>query len=158
MKLGVLLFILGLNIARCSDAVTSFAQGSSFYRSGDYSNAIQALSLSSSLRPSVGALVNLGCARWQQGQTGASLLAWEKALLLEPWNEAARNNLQFARKAAQVESPDLAWYEAVSSWLPINGWIWVGVLSFWLLIAMLVLSELFHWKMAAGKMPSPPWG
>jgi hypothetical protein len=142
----ILVFNLFLNSARCSDAASVFAQGNSFYRSGDYSNAVESFSNSSHIRPSVGALVNLGCAQWQQSQTGSALLAWEKALLLEPWNQAARNDLLFARKAAQVESPDLAWHEVVSSWLPMNGWIWVSVSSFWLLVAMIVCSELFHWR------------
>jgi hypothetical protein len=55
---------------------------------------------------------------------------------LDPFNQSARQNLRFARKAAQLEAPDLAWYEVVSTWLPASWWAWIAGVSLWLAVGM----------------------
>ena len=55
---------------------------------------------------------------------------------MDPFNESTRSNLRFARKAAQLEAPELSWDEVVSSWLPVNWWAWTAGLSLWVAVGM----------------------
>jgi len=112
-----------------------FRTGAELYRAGEYARAARAFAESAAQRPASGTLQNLGNAEWRSGRTGAAVLAWEQALWLSPFNPPARLNLRFARKAAQIEAPDLTWYEVVSTWLPANWWAWFAGATFWLGIA-----------------------
>jgi hypothetical protein len=101
------------------------------------------------LHPAAGILQNLGNAEWQRGQTGEAILAWEQARWLDPFNESVRGNLRFARKTAQLESPELTWFEVVSTWLPVNWWAWTAAASLWLAIGMGTLPGIFRWRKLA---------
>src|SRR5262249_10332506 len=133
--------------AAASDAL--FDQGLAAYRTNDYSRAAAVFEQSFAQRPASGTLQNLGNAEWQQGHTGWAILAWEKAVWLDPFNHAARNNLRFGRRAAQVQSPDLTWYEVVSSWLPSSWWAWIAGVSLWLSVAMITLPDILRRPRAA---------
>ena len=120
----------------------------SAYRAGDYARAAEAFRQSVALQPASGALQNLGNAEWQSRRPGAAILSWEQALWLDPFNQSARQNLRFARKTAQLEAPDLAWYEVVSTWLPVSWWAWIAGVSFWLAVAMGMLPGILRWRKA----------
>ena len=138
-RLGLqsLLFVFSLfaatALANSSDA--SFIAGTQAYHAGDYSRSAEAFCDSATMQPASGTLQNLGIAEWQRGHAGSAVLAWEQALWLDPFRRAAQMNLRFARRTAQLESPDLPWYEVVSTWLPVNWWAWIASLSFWLAVA-----------------------
>jgi len=100
-------------------------------------------------RPASGAFLNLGLAEWQRGNIGAAILAWERSLWLNPYNSSARVDLRFARKAAQIEAPELSWNEVVSTWLPINWWAWLAGLSLWLAVGMTTLPSVLRLPKAA---------
>ncbi len=121
-----------------------FRAGAEAYHNGDYSTAAAAFRQAASLQPACGTLQNLGNAEWECGRTGPAILAWEQALWLNPFDDASRNNLRFARKAAQLESPELSWYEAVSTWLPLNCWAWLSGFSLWLVVGMGLLPGIFR--------------
>jgi hypothetical protein len=70
-------------------------------------------------------------------------------LWLAPFDRQAKNNLRFARKNAQLEAPELAWYEVVSTWLPANWWTWIAGLSLWLTVGMTLLPGILRWRKAA---------
>ncbi|MGH7970081.1 MAG: hypothetical protein ACREIC_15280, partial [Limisphaerales bacterium] len=142
-----LLFAFPTHAAPAADLL--FRAGAEAYHNGDYPAAAAAFRQSAALRPACGTLQNLGNAEWETGQTGPAILAWEQALWLNPLAEASRNNLRFARKNAQLESPDLTWYEAVSAWLPLNGWGWLCALSLWLVVGMGLLPGIFRVRKAA---------
>ncbi len=139
---------LRMDAAAVSPALL-FRAGTDAYHSGDYATAAAALRQAAMLRPASGALQNLGNAEWQCGRTGAAILAWEQALWLNPFDDLARNNLRFARKTAQLESPELTWYEAVAGWLPLNGWAWLSSLSLWLVVGMGLLPGIFRVRKAS---------
>ncbi len=101
-------------------------------------------------QPSSGALVNLGIAEWQRGRAGAAMLAWERAVWIDPFDERAQQNLKFARSVAQVDAPELRWHETVSTWLPGNGWLWVAGAGLWLAAGALVLPRVFRRKKSGG--------
>ena len=131
-----------------SSPVTLFQTGVAAYRAADYPQAAEAFRQSVTLQPASGALQCLGNAEWQQRRTGDAILAWEQALWLDPFNESARQNLRFARKTAQLEAPELAWYEVVSTWLPVAWWAWIAGGSLWLAVGMGSLPGILRWRKA----------
>jgi hypothetical protein len=122
----------------------SFVAGIQAYKSSDFESAASFFRQSGLLRPASGTFQNLGLAEWHNNRIGRAVLAWEQALWLDPFNRAARNNLRFARKAAQVDAPDLAWYEVISGWLPGNWWSWIISSSLWLAVGAVVLPMVFR--------------
>ena len=130
--------------ALASSPDTLFQTGITAYRAADYARAVAALRQSVTLEPASGALQSLGNAQWQSRRTGDAILAWEQALWLDPFNEAASQNLRFARKAAQLEAPELAWYEVISTWLPVSWWAWIAGGSLWLAVGMGTLPGIMR--------------
>jgi len=99
-------------------------------------------------RPAPGTLPYLGNAEWQCGRSGPAICSWERAQWLDPFNANTRANLRLARKASQLDAPDLGWYEICSTWLPVNAWSWLACLSFWLAVAMVMLPGILRWRKA----------
>jgi hypothetical protein len=133
----------------CGPAESLFRYGTNSYYFGDYAQSATAFAQAASLEPSGGSLQNLGNAEWQLGRTGPAILAWEQSLWLNPFNNRSRSNLRFARRAAQLESPDLSWYEVVSSWLPANWWAWVAAVSLWSAVGISSVPGMMRWRKAA---------
>jgi tetratricopeptide (TPR) repeat protein len=123
-----------------------FEAGREAYRAGNYAEAAQAFRDSAHAQPACGTLQNLGNAEWQRGLTGNAILAWEQALWVNPFDRNARNNLRFARETAQLEAPELAWYEVGSTWLPAHWWAWLAAGSLWLVVGTLTLPAILHWR------------
>jgi hypothetical protein len=131
-----------------SSFAVGFTDGTASYRSGNYPAAVKAFSEAAAQQPAAGAFVNLGLAEWQRGRPGHAVLAWERALWVDPFNDAAQENLRFARKSAQLEAPDLAWHEAASLWLPVNAWAVLAGVSLWFAIGMVLLPRILRWQRA----------
>jgi tetratricopeptide (TPR) repeat protein len=127
---------------------TYFRDGVHAYNSSNYLVAAEAFQKSAALKPAAGTLQNLGNADWQRGQPGPAIVAWERAAWLDPFNNAARDDLRFARKNAQVEAPELAWYEVVSTWLPANWWAAIAGTSFWAAVGMVMLPGILRIRKA----------
>jgi len=142
--LAVFLGMIPLAILAESDS--AFTKGIEAYSNADYSAAAQAFAESARQRPATGVLENLGLAQWRQGRVGAAVLAWEQAVWIDPFNQTAHNNLRYARKAEQLESPDLTWYEVVSAWLPPSWWAWLAGAGLWLAVGMTMLPGIFRWR------------
>lgn len=140
-----LLFAASLSLSAAAPADALFRYATNAYCAADYTQAAGAFAQAAALRPASGTLQNLGNAEWQRGRPGAAIVAWEQALWLNPFNQLARSNLRFARRTAQLETPDLTWYEAVSSWLPANCWAWLAALSLWLAVGVSFVPGVFRW-------------
>ena len=145
---GFLLALLLPLSALASSPDTLFQTGVTAYRAADYARAAAAFRQSVKLEPASGTLQSLGNAEWQRRRTGEAILAWEQALWLDPFNEAARQNLRFARKTAQIEAPELAWYEVISTWLPVSWWAWIAGGSLWLAVGMGTLPGILRRRKA----------
>jgi hypothetical protein len=124
----------------------AFEDGLVNYRAGNFARAAAQFREAISNQPSSGAFQNLGNAEWQRRRTGPAVLAWEQALWLNSFDRHARNNLKFARESAQLESPDLTWYEVASGWLPMNWWAWLTGISLWFAVGMLVVPGILRCK------------
>jgi hypothetical protein len=125
-----------------------FAQGVGAYRAGQFPEAAAAFENASKQQPASGVFVNLGLAEWQRGHAGAAILAWERAAWLNPFDRLATQNLKFTRTVAQVDEPQLKWFETASMWLPPNAWVWIAGASLWLVAGALVLPRFFRWRKA----------
>ncbi|MEY4386754.1 MAG: hypothetical protein RLY20_2037 [Verrucomicrobiota bacterium] len=143
LRVGVLLWLMLFSFAAFA---SEFTNGAAAFRSGDYARAAHAFASDAARAPSSGAFQNYGLAEWQRGRKGFAVLAWERALWVDPANEAARENLAFARKVAQLEAPRLMWHEVASTWLPVNAWAWLAGFSFWMAVAFVMLPTVFRWK------------
>jgi hypothetical protein len=139
----------GLSTLHAASPSDLFRDGTAGFKSSDFSAAVKAFRQSAALQPASGTLQDLGLAEWHRGHAGAAILCWEQSLWLEPFNTAARGNLRYARKVAQLEAPELAWYEVVSTWLPGNWWAWIAGISFWVAVAMVLLPPIFRQPKAA---------
>jgi tetratricopeptide (TPR) repeat protein len=144
LLVGLLAFVLGLQATY--GATNFFAQAQAAYGEGNFAAAAQGFALLASNSPSAGVYQNLGNAEWQRGRVAEALLAWERALWLSPRDANARNNLQFAREIAQLESPDLTWGEITSTWLPGSWWAWLACGSLWFAVSLTVLPSVLRWR------------
>jgi Bacterial SH3 domain len=120
-----------------------FTRGSQAYADGNFEKAAARFLESATAAPASGTWHNVGDAEWQLGRTGPAVLAWERALWLNPYNTNAHSNLRFARKAKLLDAPELRWSEICSTWLPVNAWPWIAMLSLWLAVAMVILPGVF---------------
>jgi hypothetical protein len=126
----------------------SFPHASAAYASGDYPQAAELFRGIAAGHPSANVFHNLGNAEWKLGHAGEAILAWERAQWLDPFGANTRANLRFARKAAQLPTPDLAWYEICSTWLPVDVWAWIAGAGFWIAVALTLLPGIFRWRKA----------
>jgi tetratricopeptide (TPR) repeat protein len=147
--LCVAAFCFGTARASVADSEKSFQAGVEAWRSNDFTNAANNFRQSVAAQPASGAYLNLGIAEWQLGHPAAAVLAWERALWLNPFDANAKNNLRFARDLAQLESPELRWHETGSMWMPKNFWAGLTAVSLWLVVGMLTLPTVFRWRKAA---------
>ena len=151
MRHGLILLVAWFCVGQtglAADTNDFFGQGLALARAGQFPEAAAAFDKSGQDRPAVGTLVNAGIAEWQRGHAGAAILAWEQARWINPYDARAAGNLKFARAVAQVDAPDLAWFETVSTWLPANVWVWLAGASLWLGVGMLVLPGIFRRRKA----------
>jgi tetratricopeptide (TPR) repeat protein len=121
-----------------------FARGIAAYQAGQFPEAAAAFQKAAQTRPAAGTFINLGLAEWQRGHAGAAILAWEKARWIDPFDRRAAENLKFARAVAQVDEPQLKWFETASTWLPPDAWVWLAGGGLWLAVGALVLPRFFR--------------
>ena len=151
ISLALLSLLLMCGVQTCRSATAAdelFTDGLENYSMGEFVKATQRFQQSLDLRPASGTLLNLGIVQWRRGNAGAAILAWEKVLWMDPSNQDAKGNLEFARQISQLEAPDLAWYEIASTWLSANAWAWLAVCSLSLVVAMITLPQVFDWPKA----------
>ena len=140
----LLALVLSLSASCLASPASLFQSGTNAYNAGDFSQAAEAFREAIAIQPVSGSLQNLGNAEWQCGKVGLAILAWEQALWVDPFNQPATGNLRYARKVAQLETPDLAWYEVVSTWLPVSWWAWIAGVSLWLAVGMTMLPGILR--------------
>ena len=136
--------------AQTSRAATNdfFAQGVELSRAGQFPEAAAAFEKSARARPAAGTLVNLGIAEWRRGHAGAAILAWEQARWIDPFDPRAGADLKFARQAAQLDAPQLKWFETASTWLPPDEWVWLAGASLWLAAGLMTLPGILRRRKA----------
>ncbi len=125
-----------------------FTQGIAAGQAGQFAESAMTFEKLTQAQPAAGTLVNLGIAEWQRGHAGTAIRAWEQALWIDPFDARAGANLKFARPVAQVDAPQLKWFEVASTWLPPNAWVWLAGGSLWLAVGTMTLPRFFRWRKA----------
>jgi len=148
-RLLAFVFFATLGLGAPSFAADPFTNGTIAFRNGDYPAAAKAFSELSIQQPTAGAFQNLGLSEWLRGRRGQAVLAWERALWVDPFNAASRESLRYARKTAQLEAPQLAWHEVASTWLPVNAWAWLAAASLWIAVSLVMLPAILRWRRRA---------
>lgn len=120
-----------------------FARGIALGRAGQFPEAAAVWETAAKAHPASGTLLNLGLAEWQRGRAGAAILAWEQARWIDPFDARARDDLKFARQVAEIDEPQLKWYETVSTWLPANLWAGLAAGLFWATAGLILLPGVF---------------
>ena len=96
----IIFLILPLNkgLVRSQDIEKYYVIGQELYSSGDYQGAVDEWEkLAGSGYNSPGLFYNMGNAYFKTGNIPASILYYEKALLIKPFDEDTRYNLEIAR-------------------------------------------------------------
>ena len=126
-----------------------FKKASEAYAAGEFADAVYELrEVVNDGHYSPGALHNLGDAEWKVGRHGHAVLAWERALSLDPFSKNTAANLRFARHNARVDAPQLTWHERYSTALPGGWWIAIASAGLWGGVVLLTLPRLLGWRRA----------
>lgn len=147
--LGAALLSFIATKAGAGGSLDSFRVGINTYEQKDFALAATLFATVSTNEPSAGAFQNLGNAEWQLNRTAEAVVAWERALCLNPFDRNAENNLKFARETAQLESPELAWCEIASTWLPANAWAWIACGSLWFSAGVMLVPGVLRRRKSA---------
>jgi len=145
---GLVLTLFAIATDSVAAADVTFNDGREAFRAGEFAKASEAFRKSLGERPASSTLLNLGLAEWRRGRVGDAILSWEQAAWIAPFEKRARSNLMFAREVAQVEPPELTWYEIASTWLPPNFWGWIVGGSLWLAVAMVTVPGFLRIRKA----------
>ncbi len=135
--------------ARGSDVANLLKRGVAAYEQKDFLLASKLFAESAAAGTSAGAFQNLGNAEWQNAHTAEAIVAWERALLLNPRSSDVQNNLKFARESAQLESPEMTWCEVTASWLPSRIWAWLACGSLWFAVGAMIVPGVLRWRRSA---------
>ncbi|AUC16250.1 hypothetical protein BTO06_14250 [Tenacibaculum sp. SZ-18] len=98
-KILLLLAFFTLNGLFSQDFDKLFSEANNYYKNGNYENAIKLYEqITASGNVSTELFYNLGNSYYKINKVGPSIYNYEKALLLDPLNEDAANNLIFAQR------------------------------------------------------------
>lgn len=123
-----------------------FTDANTQYADGNYAEAAMQYELIIAQQPSAEAYYNLGNAYFKQGELAQAILAYERALRIEPSYKDAKHNLLFAQSRIVDNIEDTQsfflsnWLKAVRNALGLQTWI---ILSIVLFIYMLIGLFLF---------------
>ena len=101
---------------------------------------------------------NLGNAWFKAGHNGKAILFWERALRLNPRDEATRHNLELARSRItdRIEPLPrlffLEWYDSLIRWQSPDGWAWilVGMVTAMVISVVLFFVFRYSWQKKLG--------
>jgi tetratricopeptide (TPR) repeat protein len=135
MKKYILLFILTFQFVTANESVdATFKKANDLYNKGKYQNALETFkTIVNQGNESPDLYFNMANCYYKLGKVAPSIYNYEKALLLNPNNEAALTNLAFAQKMAIDDIkivPEVGFKKMVkefASKLHYDTWAWLAV-------------------------------
>ena len=118
------------------------------YKKGNYQQAIKDYEELINQQPSADLYYNLGNAYYRTENTTQAILAYERALQLNPGDKDTRFNLEFARSktidkiAPESEMFFFSWYRTLVHFVSVDTWARIAVVSV-VLALLLLLVHLF---------------
>ena len=117
----------------------------SAYVKGNYEKAVKLYGKLAEQTPTADVCYNLGCAYYRIDDIAHSVLWFERALKLDPSNKDVLFNLELARTKTidkivpQHEFILFTYFRSMTNWFSLRTWTIVGLLSFVLMLASLLL-------------------
>lgn len=135
-------FSAGAIASTTENAPTSFQAGIEAYEKGDYPVAQSKFSAILETEETPAARHNLGLTYFQLDQPAQAVWQLERALLLDPFNRDYREKRDFAREQLGLTGNPTKGYYRFSQLLATEVWFIFASISFWLLIAAIILPAL----------------
>lgn len=157
-----LLILLSVLFAVCLHANNNLLlmeQANTYYDEGEFHTAIEIYeAVLENGYESAALYYNLGNAYFKISDMASSILFYERALLLAPFDQDIRHNLQIAngRIVDKIEPvPELfifGWWNQLVNMQSLERWAWTSVISFSLTLAMLLVFLLARavWQKKTG--------
>lgn len=121
-----------------------FEDGNAAYSEGNYQQALELYeNIENSGMESAALYYNMGNTYYKMKEYPKAILYYEKALKLDPGNEDIRTNLEIANMAVVdkinviPQSFISRWWNGLKSSFSVDGWAWISVASFALLLLCL---------------------
>lgn len=118
---------------------TSFAYANVMYEKGQYDKSIAVYEqLIAANGPSATLYYNLGNCYFRKKMAGPCILAYERALLLDPDNDDIVYNLEIANRLTRdtVDAPPQSlfaiWWHDFITILTTSGWAWLSIILMWI--------------------------
>lgn len=127
--------------AWCSPAI----QADSLYNKEDFRQAAEMYEQSIAVEgPHADTYYNLGNAYYRTGRTGKSVVAYERALRLDPTHEDARTNLEFVNSRIEDRPEDDSAFlgnlqNSIRSSMTANAWAWTAMAVFVIMLGAIAL-------------------
>jgi len=149
--LAALVILHGVLLSSSAPGQTNFFElGIAAYKAGNFGEAAKQFEAETRRAPSAESWSNLGNAEWQSQQHGPAVLAWERALWINPFDKDAAAGLWFARQSSGLSAPPLRWWEVFSTCLPPNVWAGLAAASFWVAVsAGVIFPVTLRWRRTA---------
>ena len=136
MKKYIILFILTFQFTFASESIdATFKKANDLYNKGDYEQALQSFeNIANKGNESADLYFNIANCYYKLGKVAPSIYNYEKALLLNPNDEAIQTNLSFAQKMAIDDIkilPEVGFKKIVKEFtntFHYDTWAWIAVI------------------------------
>lgn len=136
LAVGALLLPMRAGAATLDEAHSAFAEGKFQVSAAAYQAVMDEKGYSAPV------LFDLGNSYFRQGDYPRAILAYKRALWLDPGDEDARANLQTAQKLAGSPVEEPSRLAKITGMLGANGWAWLACLDWTLLCACFLLRAV----------------
>ena len=133
-----------------SEPASPFQSGIEAYQNAEYETAKTQFNAALDLDETAAAQHNLGLTYLQLASPALAIWHLERAQLLAPFNADYRLKLEAVRQQIGLFAGAPEWYTLVSAAFPTKTWLILTTVSFWLLLAVLILPRLSDTKVSIG--------
>lgn len=149
-RVAALLLLLAGTVFAADDATKLFEEGNRLYAAKDYDGAQKAyeqLVDTGALDSSV--FLNLGHTEYQLGRPALALINYQRAVAIDPGNDAARQSLEHVQKELGQNSNGLGFAQIAGRFISFDLLVLFGSLFFWIGL-LVVVYALFSSRRRTG--------
>lgn len=128
--------------AAANEPTEAFDAGIEAYQNGQYKTAKAQFTAAVEVNETAAARHNLGLAQHKLEALAESIWQMERAQLLSPFNPDYSYKLETVRQELGLFASSPTWYAIASQALSTKTWLIIASVSFWLLLAALILPRL----------------
>jgi tetratricopeptide (TPR) repeat protein len=127
-----------------------FAEGIAAYEAGNYSKALEEFEAASNEASSPATHHNLALTYLKLEQPAAAVWHMERAILLDPRNNAYRYKLNALREQLGLFATQLSWYQQAAQLLRMDQWILLATGGAWAWLALTLLPKIADTRLSQG--------